>query len=143
MSEVTKLSLSSLLVSTKEAEVDFPGYEGFKLKLCFLSREETVKLRKKSTKIVFKNRQPSEEFNDELFLQLYSSAAVKGWSGFKLKYLEKLAPVELPASVSPEDELPYSPDSALELFKNSPDFDSYVTDTCSSLENFQNNSGKK
>ncbi len=86
------LSLKSLLVPSKSVEVEFPGFEGFKVTLNFLSRETLVNIRKKSTKTTFKNRQPVEELDDKLFLKLYVAAAIKGWSGFKYKYLNELAP---------------------------------------------------
>jgi hypothetical protein len=78
------ISLKTLLVPSKEVEVEYPGMPGFKVNVSFLSRETLVNIRKKATKTTFKNRQPQEELNDELFLQLYVQAAVKGWSGLKL-----------------------------------------------------------
>ena len=89
------LSLKSLLVPSKAVEVDYPGLKGFKINEVFLSRETLVGIRKKATKTTFKNRQPVEELDDKLFLQLYVNACIKGWSGFKLSYLEQLAPVDL------------------------------------------------
>ena len=136
------ISLTSLLVPTKTADIDYPGIEGFKLSLSFLSREELVKIRKKATKIVYKNRQQTEELNDELFLQLYVGAVIKGWTGLKLKHLAQLAPVDLSAHKDTEQELKYSAENALALMKSSSDFDSFITETASELENFQSNSGK-
>ena len=89
------VSLKSLLVPSKSVEAEFPGFAGFKVQLSFLSRETLVSIRKKATKISFKNRQPVEELNDDLFLQLYVAACIKGWSGLTLSYLEQLAPVDL------------------------------------------------
>jgi len=45
---------------------------GFKIDLAFLSRETIVNIRKRATKTTFKNRQPQEELDDELFLKLYA-----------------------------------------------------------------------
>ena len=87
------LSLKSLLVPSKSVEVEYPGMPGFKLNLAFLSRETLLNIRKKSTKTTFKNRQPQEDFNEELFLQLYVENAIKGWSGLKLSYVEPLDPI--------------------------------------------------
>lgn len=131
------LSLSSLLVPSKTAEIDFPGIEGFKVQISFMSREELIKIRKKATKTAWKNRQPTEEFNEDLFLQLYVGATVKGWRGLKLKYLSQFAPVDLSAQKDLEKELEYTPENALALMKSSGDFDSFVTETATELENFQ------
>ena len=129
------LSLKSLLVPSKAVEVDYPGLNGFKINVVFLSRETLVGIRKKSTKTTFKNRQPVEELDDKLFLQLYVNACIKGWSGFKLSYLEQLAPVDLTGQ-NPEDELAYDQDNALFLMQSSANFDAFISETVTELSNF-------
>lgn len=136
------ISLKALLVPSKEVEVDYPGLPGFKVKVNFLSRETLLNIRKKATKTTFKNRQTTEELNDELFLQLYAQSCIKGWSGLKLSALETLVPVDL-SGQDPEDELEYSEENALFLMKNSTNFDSFISETVSDLGNFQTSSAKK
>lgn len=136
------LSLKSLLVPSKLVEVEYPGFEGFKINLSFLSRETLVSIRKKSTKTAFKNRQPVEELDDKLFLKLYVAAAIKGWTGLKFAYLNELAPSE----TDPKDAeklVPYSEDNALELMQASSNFDAFVTETVSDLSAFTKNSTQK
>lgn len=139
---VTSLSLKSLLVPSKQVEAEFPGFAGFKVQLSFLSRETLVGIRKKATKITFKNRQPTEELNDDLFLQLYVAACIKGWSGFKLSYLEQLAPVDL-SGQDMNAELEFSDENALFLMKSSSNFDSWVSEQVTELGNFQKISASK
>lgn len=129
------LSLKSLLVPSKTVEVDYPGFNGFKINVVFLSRETLVGIRKKATKTSFKNRQPVEELDDKLFLQLYVNACIKGWSGLKLSYLEQLAPVDLTGQ-DPESELEYDQDNALFLMQASANFDSFISETVTELSNF-------
>lgn len=129
------LSLKSLLVPSKQVEVEYPGMPGFLVQIAFLSRETLLNIRKKSTKTTFKNRQPSEDFNEELFLQLYVENAVKGWTGLKLSYLEQLAPVDLTGQ-DLENNLEYTPENALFLMKNSSNFDAFITEQVSDLETF-------
>ena len=129
------LSLKSLLVPSKSVEVEFPGMPGFKINLSFLSREALVNIRKKSTKTTFKNRQPVEETDDKLFLKLYVDAAIKGWSGLKLSYLDQLTPIDL-AGQNLDDELPYDQDNALYLMQASANFDSFISETVTELANF-------
>jgi len=129
------LSLKSLLVPSKAVEVDYPGLNGFKINAVFLSRETLVGIRKKSTKTTFKNRQPVEELDDKLFLQLYVNACIKGWSGLKLSYLEQLAPVDLTGQ-NPDDELAYDQDNALFLMQSSANFDAFISETVTELSNF-------
>lgn len=137
------LSLKSLLVPSKQVEVEFPGFPGFQVSLSFLSRETLVSIRKKATKTSFKNRQPVEELNDELFLQLYVQASIKGWKGLQLAYLEQLAPVDLSDQKDMTAELEYSEDNALFLMKSSANFDSWVSEIVTDLGNFQSSSAKK
>jgi len=132
---MSTISLKTLLVPSKSLEVEYPGMPDFKIQVAFLSRETLQSIRKKSTKTSFKNRQPVEELNDELFLDLYVKNAIKGWRGLKLKYLEQLAPVDL-SGQDLEAELEYSEENALYLMKNSTNFDSFVSEQVTDLGNF-------
>lgn len=132
---MSEISLKSLLVPSKSVSVEYPGMPDFKIDLTFLSRETLLNIRKKSTKTSFKNRVAQEEFNDELFLQLYVENAIKGWSGLKFKYLEQLALVDV-SSQDPEDCLEYTAENALYLMKNSSDFDSFISEQINDLGNF-------
>lgn len=132
------ISLKTLLVPSKSLEVEYPGMPDFKIQIAFLSRETLQTIRKKSTKTSFKNRQPVEELNDELFLELYVKSAIKGWSGLKLKHLEQLAPVDLTGQ-DLDAELEYSEENALYLMKNSTNFDSFVSEQVTDLGNFSTN----
>ena len=138
----SSISLKTLLVPSKTIEVDYPGLPGFKVTVSFLSRESLVNIRKKATKTSFKNRQATEEVNDDLFLQLYVQASVKGWTGLKLSYLEQLAPVDLTGQ-DPEAELEFSEENALFLMKSSTNFDAFVSESVTDLGNFQSSSEKK
>lgn len=139
---MTTLSLKTLLVPSKSVQVEYPGMPGFVVDLAFLSRETLLNIRKKSTKTTFKNRQAAEEFNEDLFLQLYVENAVKGWSGFKLSYLEQLAPVNL-AGQDLDSELNYTPENALYLMKNSSNFDAFVSEQVTDLGNFSTSNSSK
>ncbi len=136
------ISLKSLLVPSKSVEVEYPGMPGFLVNLAFLSRETLINIRKKSTKTTFKNRQAAEEFNEDLFLQLYVDSAVKGWCGLKLSYLEQLAPVDL-SGQDMDAELEFTPENALYLMKNSSNFDGFVSEQVSDLGNFSKTSSGK
>jgi hypothetical protein len=136
------LSLKSLLVPSKSVEVEYPGMPGFVIDLAFLSRETLLNIRKKSTKTTFKNRQAADEFNEDLFLQLYVENAVKGWRGLKLTYLEQLAPVDLTGQ-DMDSELAYSAENALYLMKNSSNFDGFISEQVGDLGNFTKSSSQK
>lgn len=128
-------NIKTLIVPNKTVEVEFPGLPGFNIKLCFLSRETLTAIRKKSSKVVFKNRQTTEEFDEDLFLQLYVQNTIKGWSGLTLEYLGKLVPIEL-GDKDPKTAVDYSDENALSLMKNSSNFDGFITEQVTDLGNF-------
>ena len=134
------ISLSSLMTPSKTVTIDFPGYSGMSVDLCYLAREELLKLRKKcvTTKFDKKTRQPEEVLDEEKFLVEYCKAVIKDWSGLQYQYLEELLLVDV-SELDPEDELAYSQENAEVLMKNSSTFDSWVTETVGDLENFTSN----
>ena len=142
MTEATKapVSLASLMTPSKTVTIDFPGYKGMTVALCYLAREELVKLRKKciTTKFNKKTHQPEEELDEERFLLEYCRAVIKGWKGLKYRYLEELLLVDISA-LNPEDELPYTQENSELLMRNATGFDTWVTETVSDLENFTGN----
>ena len=136
----TPISLASLMTPSKTVSIDFPGYEGMKVSLCYLAREELLKLRKKcvTTKFDRKTRQPEEVLEENKFLVEYCRAVIKTWSGLKYRYLEELLLVDID-DLDPDDELPYTQDNAELLMKNSNIFDTWVTEAVGDLENFTQN----
>ena len=109
----TLISLASLMTPSKTVTIDFPGHKDMTIDLCYLAREELVKLRKRcvTTKFNKKTRQPEEELDEERFLVEYCKAVIKGWSGLKYKYLEELLLVDVSA-LDPEDTLPFTQDNS-------------------------------
>jgi len=135
---MSSVSLKNMLVPSKEISIEYPGMPGFEVNVCFLSRETLQTIRKKATKTTFKNRQPVEELNDDLFLELYVRGSIKGWRGLKMRYLEQLAPVDL-SDQDPEAELEYTEENALYLMKSSVNFDAFISEQVTDLGNFSKN----
>lgn len=137
MTETQQVSLASLITPSKTVTIDFPGYENFTVDLCYLGRDELIKLRKKcvSNKFNRKTRQPEEVLDEDRFLTEYVKAVIKGWKGFKYSYLEELLLVDI-SSLDPNDELVFSKENAELLMRNSNIFDTWVTETVGELENF-------
>lgn len=133
-------SIKSLVTPNKVVEADYPGMPGFKVKLCYLNRDTIAAIRKKSTKTVFKNRQTQEEFDEEVFLQLYVESTIKGWTGLTLDYLSQLVPIEM-GDQDPAMVVDFSAENALALMKNSTNFDAFITETVTDLGNFKKSSG--
>jgi hypothetical protein len=131
------VSLSSLLTPSKTVTVDYPGMNGFTVDLCYLAREELLKLRNRclAQKFNRKTRAFDEQLDEEKFLIEYVKAVIKGWKGLKYSYLEELLLVDI-SSLDPNDELVFSQENAETLMKNAGDFDTWVTEVTGDLENF-------
>lgn len=132
------MNLSELMVDTKSAWVEYPGYEGFEVEVVNLSRPELTALRKRCivTKYDKATRKPVEELNEEKFVAEFTKATIKNWKGFKYKYLEDFVLVDI-SKVNPEDELEYTENNAKLLVTSSAEFDSWINDTVFDLENFR------
>ena len=134
------VSLASLMTPSKTVQIDFPGRDGFEVSICYLAREELLKLRKRclSTKFNRKTHQPEESLDEDKFLKEYTKAVIKGWTGLKFSYLEEFLLVDI-SDYAPDDLLPHTQDNAELLMRNSNDFDTWVTDVVGDLENFIGN----
>ena len=131
------VSLKSLMTPSKTVSIEYPGYEGFKVDLTYLGREELLKLRQRCMKQKFnkKTRAFEESIDEDIFLNEYVQSIIKNWTGLKFKYLEEFLLVDV-SGKDLESELPFTQENAEVLMKNSADFDQWVTDTVGDLENF-------
>ena len=137
---MSDISLKSLMTPSKTVSIEFPGMEGFEVDLCYLAREELIKLRKRTITTKFNRRthQPEEVLDEDKFLTEYTAAVIKGWKGLKISYLEELLLVDT-EGLDSNQELPYSAEEAEILMRNSNTFDTWVTEAVSDLENFTRN----
>ena len=142
MNEETKVqakavSLKTLMTPTKTVEFDYPGCKDFTVELCYLAREELVKLRNRCLSQTFnrKTRSYEESMDDDKFVTEYTKAVIKGWKGLKYRYLEELLLVDI-ADLDPDDELTYTQENSELLMRNSNAFDTWITETIGDLENF-------
>lgn len=141
------MDLANIIIGSKTIETEYPGYEDLTIKLAHLTRDELLSIKKKATTTKYnkKTRQPEEEVDSDLFQDLWVKAVIKGWSGFKYKYLQKMLPIDV-ASIPPEDYLEgegdfnYSAENASVLIKNVSAFDTWVQGELEDIENFTKNS---
>ena len=132
------MNLKSLMVDTKSAWINYPGFEDFEVEVVNLAREKLVALRKSCLETRFdrKTKQPIEELNEKKFIRAFTDATVKNWRGLKLDYVEQLMLVDISAE-DPNVELPYSADNAEALVSNSADFDTWLNEVVFDLDNFR------
>ncbi len=131
------VSLASLMTPSKTVTMDYPGIEGFKVQVCYLAREELLKVRNKCVKQKFnkKTRQFEDDLDEDRFLTEYVKGVIKGWTGLKYANLGELLLVDVSAQ-NAEDELAYTQENAEVLMRNSNDFDTWITEVTGDLENF-------
>ena len=85
---VKAVSLKSLMTPSKTVKFDYPGFEGLKVELCYLAREELVKLRNRCVIKLLTEKQEvmRKQWMMTKFVSEYTKAVIKGWKGFKLGY---------------------------------------------------------
>jgi hypothetical protein len=127
-----------MLKDTIEAWFPFDGLPDFEIKLAYLSRPELERIRKAATRPVFKKHVKEDELDSDMFMKAYVKACVLDWKGFTIEYATKLLPIEVPADVLPDSLIDFSPDEALSLVKNSPEFDKWLNEVIFDLDSFRN-----
>ena len=135
---VKAVSLKSLMTPSKTVSFDYPGCSGMKVSLCYLAREELVKLRNRCMSQTFnkKTRSYEEEIDEDKFITEYTKAVIKGWSGFKLGYAKNMLLLGDLTEKQEEELLDFTQENVEVLMKNSSDFDTWVTEQVGELENF-------
>lgn len=131
------MQISGLISSDKEIEIDYPELEGFKVKIAYLSNDKLSEITKEATvhKYNKKTRQMDQDIDDSKFREEYCKTIIKGWSGFKLKHLKELAPVNL-GDANLEEEIEFNTQNASDLVKNSKYFDNWISEVSSDVANF-------
>jgi len=134
------MELKNLITNDRVIKVEHPLYDGLVVELAYVSREKIKKFLDRSTVAAFdrKTRKQEEEVDNDLFLSMYVPALLKNWTGFKYEYLKELIPVDLTGVEG--EELEYSENNALELMKNSTEFDDWVSSIVKDIKNFNKSS---
>lgn len=129
--------IKSMLVKETSTWVEFPDIDGFEVNLRYITREELLKIRSASLTFKFnkRTRQKEEEVDSAKFLEHYAEKAIAGWRGLKIKHLPLLLPVDM-SGMNPEESVDFTEEDAIELLKNSPIFDQFITDTLNDFEQF-------
>lgn len=132
------MNISNLLVNIKEVEFDYPGYDGFKVTLAHLSREEQAKIKEESTVTKFDKESgfPYPEVDNDKFIENYTSKVIRGWKGFTYGMLADLILID-ESQVDLDEEVEFSLENATALIKHSVAFEGWVMRTTGSIANFR------
>lgn len=132
------MDLKNLITDKKVISTEHPLLNGFIVDVGFISKEATRKMLDRATTTKFNKRthKPEDEVDNDIFLKMYAKALIKGWTGLKLSYLMELLPVDLSSMDNLDAELEYSDENALELLKNSIDFDNWLSSVVNDVKKF-------
>jgi len=128
-----------MLTNKLEAWIEFEGFDGFEVKVGYLSRDELTKIRNHVTRVSWspKTRQKEETVDNELFVAEFVKACVLDWKGFTIEHASRLLPIEVPEGADMAELIDFSPEEAVALTSNSSVFDSWLNDVIFDLANFQ------
>jgi hypothetical protein len=130
--------IKNLMINDKIVDVEFPDSNGFFISLAYLSREKLLKIRNRSLVVKFnkRTRQRDEEVDNDKFLEEYSREVIRGWRGLTLRELARIMPIET-TGANMDEVISYSEEDALELLRNAPSFDQFITDCMNDFEIFE------
>jgi len=132
------LNLKNLVPGNKEVNMDYPGMDGFVVKLNYIPQTQVRKMLKKCTTTSFNSkRKLTESLDDELFSKTFAKSAIKGWEGLTVEYIKELMVVEI--EVPDETEVPFNSDNLEGLIENSSEFSTWITEVISDVSNFNKN----
>lgn len=131
------IDLKNLVIDTKEVEVEYPGIEGFKVKVRYISRAKSKELLESAEVKEFKNGMfVGTKRDEDKFVDKFVSHCICGWSGLTLEAVSHLLLID----VSGQDmstEVQYSHDNAVMLLKNSTAFNAFIDKTVFDLDCFR------
>lgn len=131
------INLKDIVLDTKEVQVEFPGYEDFKVRLRFVTRQVSKKMLEESEVRDFKQgvivnvRRDEEKFSDQ-----FVKHCIADWSGLTLEIVSHLLLIEM-GDKDPTTEVPFSHDNAVMLLKNSVAFNNFIDRTVFDLDTFR------
>ena len=132
------MQLKNLIIDCKSAWVDFAGLPGFQVEVVNLSRKELQGLRKRciTQKLDRKTRMMEEVLDEEKFVNEFTKATIRNWSGLTLEHLETLILIDTEGK-NLNDEVPYSLENAEILVGQSQEFDTWLNEVVFDLDNFR------
>lgn len=136
---MSDIDLKSLVLPEKTVTLEYypDHFPGFQVDLCHISRTELQKLVASATRTKFdRTKGPVESIDQEAFTKALLEKTVKGWSGLKCQYLGELLLVDPESFDDPDAEVPFTKDNLKTLISECDQFDQWVSDETSNLENF-------
>ena len=132
------MKLKDLVADAKEVKVPFDGNEDFVVTISYVPRTEMTKMVKscETTKMNRSTRQYETELDQEKFLKMFVERVVKDWEGLTLEILDELVPIDYEPEHA-NQELPFEPENALSLLKQSQVFDDWLNAKVNDISTFR------
>lgn len=133
------INLAKIALGTKEVEVEYPGFPTFKVKVAYISPETQRRIYKEShvTKLDETYGVTTEVLDSDKFAEAHCREAIKGWSGLTKEVLQELILID-GNSLKDGEEIDYSEENALFIYRNCKNFERWVTTMVGRLKTFRN-----
>lgn len=131
------LNLREIAIESKESLVEFPGYNGFKVRLAYVSRQLSKEMLDATEVKEYKHGVHVNTSRDQdKFAELYCAAAIKGWEGLTLDTVSSLMLLDI-GERDLTTEVPYSEDNAIMLFTKSIVFQNFIDRSVFEVDTFR------
>lgn len=154
LEQVTQISTKDLIGWIKKAgeservlEFQYPFAKDLYFLVAYASKHVLQQIREECKESFFntRTRQPEERLNEEKMRKSYARLIVHGWRGLTLAKLQKIVPGVVPdrEGVDPNISVSYEEELAAVLIQYSIEFENWVIDTATNVENYTQVAGKK
>jgi hypothetical protein len=130
------MKIAAMVRNDKTIEAEFPGLEGFVVTLSYASRQLTRDITKSATVTKMTVNGPSNEFDNDKFIEAFCANVIKGWKGLTRAHLSKLLPID--EDGSPDELIDFDLENVTYLMKNSTLFDTWINKVVFDLDQFRN-----
>lgn len=134
--------IDEAIESGVSAWIEYPGIDGFVVKVGFVGKEELFKITDESKMTIWVKHRREEKVDRTKLTKRWAKKAILDWKGLTLGTLRELIPIKVKASEE-KVEVPCDEENKFSLLYNSTDFDVWLTEVSTSPEYFVEEKKKK
>ena len=133
--------------SERVLEFQYPYIPNLFFLVAYASKHVLQQIREECKESFFntRTRQPEERLNEEKMRKAYSRLIIRGWRDLTLDKLQKIVPgvASDKEGISPDIAVPYEDELAAVLIQYSIEFENWVIDMATNVQNFSTVAMKK
>ena len=118
------------------AWIEYPPLPGFIVKVGYISKEDVLEMNENAKEIIWVKHKKEERTDRKKLTRKWAEKAILDWKGLTLEKLAALLPIKV-AEEDKNKEVPCTPENKFALLYYSTDFDIWVTEASTDVENFQ------